>query len=371
MKVSNRLLAVTILIATCLVFGGDEELKKNNPKQVNTSSATAVEGKNQDEGSDLDYIQAKNLIYDQRYTEALPYLEKTLKRDPKNPHLNNEISKVYSLVGEVDKAIQSAKMAVDAEPTNIDYHSNLAEALTSAKNYTEAKRAYIKILELDPSNQRASLLIAMLDSEMGDDFQAIERLSKLVKENPDNPLALFYRARIYIEKNQMEEAKADLEKCLQQRPSFVEAGTALGLIYEKNNNTDDAIRVYSKIQGQGQFKKRLAFLYIQKNQLALAMESLSEYEQSEPDDYTARVKLGLLHFEMKEYDKARQKFEKILKEQPGAENVNFYLGWVYQAEKKWDLALAQFRKVTKKLHFLQLATRLSSLSNPFNLLGIT
>ncbi|MFM8315248.1 MAG: tetratricopeptide repeat protein [Deltaproteobacteria bacterium] len=347
MKPRSLLLLLAILISNAPAAFSEEN---GDPAKTAPNLAESAREENspvEDEAADLDYIRAKNSIFEQKYSEAVKYLEKALKKDPKSPHLNNEISKVYSLVGEFDKAVAAAKISVEADPKKVEYRFNLAEALTSAKSYAEARKEYSKVLELEPTNQRAGLLVAIIDSEMGDDAKAIESLSKLIRENSDNPIPLFYRARIYLEKNQIEEAKVDLEKCLQQRPSFVEAGTALGLIFEKNNEIDEAIRVYSKIQGQGQFKKRLAFLYIQKNQLAEALEALTEYEQVQPDDYTARVRLGLIHLELKNYDKAKEKFVKTLKEQPDSERINFYLGWVYEAQKQWPMALEQFKKVTK------------------------
>lgn len=318
----------------------------NSPENVESESPSLVDN-SEDEASDLDYIKAKKSILEQRWNEAVSYFEKAIKKDPKSAHLNNEIAKAYVMAGDIEKAVVAARIAVEKEPKSIEYQFSLAEVLTSAKNFLEAKKTYMKVLELDPTHQRAGILVAMLDSEMGDDNKAIDGLTKLIRENPDNSIALFYRARIFIEKNKLEEAKADLEKCLQQRPSFVEAGTALGLILEKNNELDEAIQVYSKIQGQGPFKKRLGFLHLQKNQLNEALEALSEYEESQPDDYTARVKVGLLHFELKNYEKAKEKFQKILKEQPGSDNVAFYLGWVYQAQKQWNLALGEFKKINK------------------------
>lgn len=336
----------SILWATSLQ--AKQEAKTSNEASTSETAQSVEDGE-----AEADYLKAKDKIFAQKFAEAVVYLERALKHDPKSAHLNNELSKIYAQQGEMEKAVTSGRKAVENEPNKVEYRINLAEVLTSNKNYSAAKEEYLKVIELDPSNQKAGLLIAMLDSEMGNDSKAIEQLTKLVKDNPDNPLALFYRARIYIEKNQLEEAKIDLEQCVQQRPSFVEAGTALGLILEKNNEVDEAIRVYSKLQGTGVFKKRLAFLLIQKNLLKEALQALSEYEESEPDDYSARVKLGLLHFELKNYEKAKEKFVKILKEQPASDNVHFYLGWVYQAQKQWKPALESFKKVTSESTLFQ------------------
>lgn len=350
MKIYSAFLMVffTLTVSKLLLAGTADDVLVNPNSTGGEASGARVEACTEmDEVVDLDYIRAKERIYEQKFAEAIPFLELVLKRDPKSAHLNNELAKAYAQVGDLEKAIACGQKAIEGEPTKVDYRFNLAEALTAAKNYKEAKAQYLKVVELEPTNQRAGLSMAMIESELGDDNKAIDQLTKLVNENPESPLSLFYRARLYIEKNKITEAKADLERCLVLRPSFVEAGTALGLIFEKTNDIEEAIRVYSKIEGEGQFKKRLAFLYIQKNQLSQALESLLEYETSQPDDYTARVKLGLLHFELKNYDKAKDQFLQILKEQPSSDNVHFYLGWVYQAKKEWNLALGEFKKVTK------------------------
>ena len=45
------------------------------------------------------------------------------------------------------------------------------------------------------------------------------QFNRVVAENPDLPDAYYYRALVYMNKNQNKEAKADLQKLLQLDPS--------------------------------------------------------------------------------------------------------------------------------------------------------
>ena len=132
----------------------------------------------------------------------------------------------------------------------------------------------------------------------------------------------------------------------------MEAGTALGLLYERIGEVDKAIEVYNKIHGDGRYKKRLAQLYLQKNEFEKALAELLDYEKVEIDDYTARVKIALIYFELKKYDEARKRLETILGEQPSAD-VRFYLGGVFEEQKDYGKAIKEFNQVPKDSAFFK------------------
>ncbi len=322
---------------------------------ADTVEKTTVVSEEEKEAANLYYIKGKELLLNGKVEEAIPLLERVWKTDQENPYLNHQLAEANLRVSNYEKAEEFGKKAVEKDAKNTDYRMTLGAIYASLKKFPEAKEQYSKIHELEPENTRAPLLIAILSAESGQMDQAIKELTQIV-DGADSHMALFYRAKIYIETDKLDKAKDDLEKCLSLRPSFVEAGTALGLIYERNGEVDQAIKAYSRIQGSGQFKKRLATLYIQKNDLDKAVQALTEYEGVEPDDYTARVKLGLIYFEMRKLDKASETFQAVLKEQPDSDSVRFYLGWTLEEDKKYDEALKQFAKVKKDSNFFKEAS---------------
>lgn len=312
-----------------------------------------------DDQDDVNYLKARRLVLDGKFEEAAPLLEKAVKSDPENAYLNAQLSEVHLRLNNFEKAEVHGEKAVNADPKNVEYRKSLGAIYATLKKYPQAKEQYAKIAELDPTNQSAPLLLGILEAESGNFPKGIEVLTKNLQDNPDNVMALFYRAKVYLEMDQIEKAKSDLDRCLTLRPSFVEAGTALGLIYEKTNQPDEAIKIYNRIRGTGQFTKRLAQLYIQKNEYDKALTTFLEYEKIQPDDYTSRVKVALIYSQLKDYTKAEAQLNRILKEQPGADNVHFHLGQLFEEQKLFDKAQKSYRKVSKEagLFYVESALR--------------
>ena len=312
--------------------------------------------KTEENSSNLNYIKGRQLYLDGKYEEALPFFQEAARSDPENPFINHQLSEIFLRLSQYEKAEIYCAKAVEQEPNNVEYLTTMGGIYAALKKYPEAKKQYSRIAVLQPENPKTSLLLGILEAESGNTEGGIQILSKAIDTNGENVMAYFYRAKLYLEAEQVEKAKADLNKCIAVRPIFVEAGTALGLLHERLGENEEAIKVYSKIQDSGAFKKRLAQLYLQKNDFQKALDELLVYEKVEPDDYTARVKIGLIYFEQKKLDLARDKFLAILKEQNDADNVRFYLGAVYEDAKEYPKAIAEFKKVTKDSSFYKEAT---------------
>ncbi|MBI4405199.1 MAG: tetratricopeptide repeat protein [Deltaproteobacteria bacterium] len=305
----------------------------------------APQGAMSDQDEGLLYMQGRQKALEGKYDEAAKLLEQALKAEPENPYINFQLAEAYFRLDQEEKAEACAKKAIEKEPNNAEYRALLGGIYASSKRYMEAKEQYSKMLELDPNNSKVSLLLGILEAESGQLDKGVETVSKAIDKDPDNVMGYFYRAKIYVEQDQLKKAQADLEKCLALKPNFSEAGVTLAMLYERRGDSNKAIEVYTRIGGSGRFKKRLAQLYLNRNEMQKALEALLEYEAIEPQDYTARVKIALIYFELKQYDKAIIRFQAILKEEPSADNVRFYLGAVYEESKEYNKALTEFKKV--------------------------
>jgi tetratricopeptide (TPR) repeat protein len=331
-----RIMCVAALVLCAPASVGADE---DEPQGINSGEANLL------------YMRGRQHVMDGEYEKAIPLLEKAIAGDPANAFINHQLSELYLRTGKLEQAESLGRKSVEKEPENVEYRATYGGVLAALRKYDEAKAQYVRIREIDPTNAKAVLLIGILEAESGQMDAGVKTLSRAIKENEDNFMAYFYRAKIYLELEQVDKAKSDLAKCQTIRPAFIEAGTALGLLHERLGEVDDAIKAYSSIRGNGRFRKRLAQLYLQKNEFEKALAELLEYEQIEPDDYTTRVKVGLLFFEMKKFGEAKERFQIILKEQPEADNVQFYLAAVHEELKEWPQALKHFQKVTKSSSF--------------------
>lgn len=204
--------------------------------------------------ANLLFMKGRQHVMEGEFEKAIPLLEKAIAGDPENAFINHQLSELYLRTGKLDRAEELGKKAVAKEPSNVEYRATLGGVLAANRKFAEAKEQYAKIGELEPGNPKAALLIGILEAEAGELELGAKTLSKAIDENEDNFMAYFYRAKIYLEMEKIDKAKNDLAKCLALRASFVEAGTALGLLHERLGEVDDAIKVYSQIRGNGDRK---------------------------------------------------------------------------------------------------------------------
>ena len=94
---------------------------------------------------------------------------------------------------------------------------------------------------------------------------------------------------------------------------------------------------------------RLAVSYARLNMLADAKEELLLVQQYNPEELQSHYLLALIYSSQKDYDKAAQEYEHILKKFSKAEPQNVeiygYLAQLYYSQRKYDQAIEQFKKM--------------------------
>lgn len=78
--------------------------------------------------------------------------------------------------GQHEEAVAHAEIAVGAEPSRADYRLILAQSYMRAGRFTAAATTYGDVLELDPSNGRAALNLALMQTALGRKAAALETL---------------------------------------------------------------------------------------------------------------------------------------------------------------------------------------------------
>ncbi len=187
--------------------------------------------------------------------------------------------------------------------------------MVGEKRFDEAQKEFEKVLELDPKNTRVQVDMALLRQEQGDVYRERSRFSvRPSNEIRKNALALFRRALLHLQQESIEPSIADLEKCSALRRRSSKRANSWARSTSERTAPKKRFKAYERIQGNGRFRKRLAQLYLQKNEFEKALFELLEYEKYEDDDFTAKVKIGLVHLELKQYADAAKRFKNIIDE---------------------------------------------------------
>jgi len=200
--------------------------------------------------------KANNLIKEAKYKEALEPLNIILKEEPNNSLALNLIGTVYQSINEIDKAEKFFFKSLSSDIKNNEARLNLA-AIAFLKGHTnKALILYNDVLVHDKENIKAleSLAIIMLSLNKYDDAKVFyNRIIVLDKNRPALNLGL---GVIALNKLEIKEARAYFLKELEIDNKNIDAMFNLALAYEYDlkgtryaNNLDytNAIKYYKKL----------------------------------------------------------------------------------------------------------------------------
>lgn len=200
--------------------------------------------------------------------QAEELLVKALKMEPKNAKnalLFSNLGLVQRRLGEFDKALESYSFALNFAPLAVpilldraaiymetgkadraytDYCQVLdedkrnKEALlmrayiyVTRRDYPAARIDYNRLLEIDSQSYSGRLGLATLDQKEGKFREALEILSKMIVESPDDPVLYIARADVEREMKHDELALVDLEEAIRLDASSADAYLLRGNIY--------------------------------------------------------------------------------------------------------------------------------------------
>lgn len=160
--------------------------------------------------------------------------------------------------------IGSLEKAIALEPTNPTFYVALGNAKLLEKRYTEAKEDYDKAIALKPNLLVAYARLAFLEEMKNNINGSIAALEKGLNYGLQDPGYVFQLGRYYFNRAQKGDyglAEAAFRKALILQPNYSDALFALGLLYEKVNNTSAALEMYKKVlnlnPGNPDIKKKI------------------------------------------------------------------------------------------------------------------
>jgi len=98
----------------------------------------------------------------ERPNDSLNAFERALQLDPMNANAHLRIAEIY-ITQAPGRALGGARFVLSLQPNNVEALAVMGAAFASAGEMTQAKQAYHRVLELEPT--RVSVAIALADAE--------------------------------------------------------------------------------------------------------------------------------------------------------------------------------------------------------------
>ena len=166
--------------------------------------------------------------------------------DPTNPSANVELGGERVLKKKYKEARNYYMTALKGDENNLDALFGYGQTSYYLNKIEDSKKAFDKILRLDPTNAIAYAYIGKLYAEDENYKLAEEAWTRATQINPDYFLAYAYRAGLYDEQNMYAKALDDYRMVIKTNPKYYFAYEALGILAWHEENYAEARASFEK-----------------------------------------------------------------------------------------------------------------------------
>jgi tetratricopeptide (TPR) repeat protein len=319
---------------------------------VSSGSSLAAQG-SQDETLQR-YSQAgQQALAAGHYDEAESNFKKLLAIDPDIAEIHATLGLVYFQEKKFDQAVPELRHALRLKPGLGRASILLAMSLSEVGEYQEALAGLEKGFQQppDPDTKRmCGLQLMRAYTGLQRDPDAVAVALELNKLYPNDPEILYHTSRIYANF-----AYLALQKLETVAPTSVWRHQAIAEAYESEGSTNLAIGEYREVlkldPRRVKIHYRIGRTLLARWQLNHApedrAEAAREFEQElqlDPGNANAIYELAEIHRQMNELDQARQLFETAIKYHPDFEQAQLGLATTLMAQQKADLALPHLQR---------------------------
>ena len=201
----------------------------------------------------------------------------------------------------INNAVNSAKMAVDVSPKNVNnwsvrafIYQQLSGVINGADNW--AIKSYESASQLEPLNPYFPTQEGLI---------YVQQASFLPKDEESKKIMI------------LEKAKKQFGRAIELKPDYAPANFQLAIVYRLEGEQQKAIRRLEAMEKIAPFSTGVAF------------------------------QLGLIYYQNKDYQKAEKEFRRAIILNPNYSNARYFLGLILDREGKRQKAIDQFEKIKK------------------------
>jgi tetratricopeptide (TPR) repeat protein len=242
-----------------------------------------------------------------------------------------------------EEAAQFFAKAVDADPKDYSAHFHLALAQSLLNKDTEAITEYRKVLELKPDLYEANLNIGIVLLRQKRGPEAVPYLHQALEKKPKEFRPRFYLAESLLAAGEAAKAEEQYKLALEVDPKSAAAELGLARAQTRQSNLAEAANHFRKAaEIDPSFRDallELAAIFEKTNQPTRAIEIYRQF----PDNPAAQERMGELLLESKNYAEAIPRLEEAFTKDPTAAN-RLALAAAYQFNKQPDKAVPLFAK---------------------------
>jgi len=238
-----------------------------------------------------------------------------------------------------------------SDEKQIEYEFKFVEAtkLRLLGQSSEALQLFEECSKLHPHAPDPYYQMSMIAKKISENRQALDYAKKAVQYGPDNKWYRLHLANLHLEANNQDSALMQYEYIAEtQRVEDLDILFRLARLNQRQDNYEEALRYYDRIEGQVGFNRQLAVLkkmiYTRLGNKEKAVEEVQKLVDHYPDNTRYIGMLAELYASFEEYDKADQMYDKLFSLDSTNNLGQLSLVKYYNQQQKYDRALELLRK---------------------------
>lgn len=305
-------------------------------------------------------LRSKALLMQNKYNEILSLFD------------DNYIDQIYAAKMYVLKGMahlglrqlllseEAFEQALKLNPSNLDATLGLAQLKVNRFQYDAANKLVDQVLTTPFPPEKAWLLKAAIDQNLGYYEKALVSINKVLLENPENVNALILRATLLFELQNYTAAQDDALLILKKVPNeprakFIQAAIAVKDNDEVNSKKliEEIAQTLSKISKED-LRSSPSYLYLagvifyQQNQYVLATEYFSQYLEIDNFNVSAKILLAQISMRQGDFETAKSQLVKANIQHSDNSQILTLLGVNYLELKQYESALIYFQEVKSR-----------------------
>jgi tetratricopeptide (TPR) repeat protein len=230
--------------------------------------------------------------------QALPYLEATLDRSPKNVQTMVLVAQIHLGAKRTAQARAILEQALATDPTSAEAWNELGGVSLAEGNPTSALDCYRKALEIKSDLTYALMNAAQAYAQLGDNAGAERFFRRTLELDPRSAEAANGLGLALAKQNRPDDAKRAFEQAIELRRDYGAAINNLGVLYGTRNDTNNAIAAFryglQVAPDEDDLYLNLARAYIKTGEREKARQAIEQWLARKPDNETARKALRSL-----------------------------------------------------------------------------
>ena len=290
------------------------------------------------------YASVASLIETGDHAKAIKELESLLDEYPDFANGHYDLGSLYLTSGDRQQALERYQRAVELDPQNTTFLKTLADYYYTEENdIAKAKPQYHRVIEKNPQHVETLQILGNLAVVERDLNTAKEFYQKVLDIEPWNHDALMIIEKIDQHQNQqahgisedseyekihrqVQEGKVDdaihsLEQLIKERPDFAIAYNDLGVLYYQAGMKEKTLECYEEAvrldPNQMNFQKNLAeFYFVELGRVEDALKIYHRLLNMDPTDIETLMATGYICRSLNRNEDAVVFFERILDIEP-------------------------------------------------------